>query len=71
MTVSRVSVASFTDAWIETQKGNVKFVLWHVASFTDAWIETVYTECYRKEYTVASFTDAWIETALDHQMRCF
>ena len=33
-------VASFTDAWIETQKVYKKEGLKVVASFTDAWIET-------------------------------
>ena len=36
----RESVASFTDAWIETLKVRITGVLEHVASFTDAWIET-------------------------------
>ena len=36
-----LSVASFTDAWIETRKiFDCKFAV-KVASFTDAWIETV------------------------------
>jgi len=36
----RMKVASFTDAWIETEV-IVKIVrVWNVASFTDAWIET-------------------------------
>ena len=37
---SEVNVASFTDAWIETDKilGQIHFDC--VASFTDAWIET-------------------------------
>ena len=56
-------VASFTDAWIETQKADA--CLWEriwVASFTDAWIET-FGKGYKQQYqTVASFTDAWIET---------
>ena len=33
-------VASFTDAWIETDGTEVKCNRSHVASFTDAWIET-------------------------------
>ena len=33
-------VASFTDAWIETQWSNCKRFWMRVASFTDAWIET-------------------------------
>ena len=40
-------VASFTDAWIETE-GNADAVLWReVASFTDAWIETLGKEAFR------------------------
>ena len=34
------SVASFTDAWIETTGEGVAFEKIEVASFTDAWIET-------------------------------
>ena len=34
------SVASFTDAWIETSTIAVLTVVTVVASFTDAWIET-------------------------------
>ena len=33
-------VASFTDAWIETEKAIAVFGDTKVASFTDAWIET-------------------------------
>ena len=33
-------VASFTDAWIETDKEAARAELLYVASFTDAWIET-------------------------------
>ena len=33
-------VASFTDAWIETEKNNLGNGIIEVASFTDAWIET-------------------------------
>ena len=33
-------VASFTDAWIETDKNIWKYIDDFVASFTDAWIET-------------------------------
>ena len=33
-------VASFTDAWIETDKDEYKYNILSVASFTDAWIET-------------------------------
>ena len=33
-------VASFTDAWIETNTGTYVGALGSVASFTDAWIET-------------------------------
>ena len=34
------AVASFTDAWIETEKEGETQVSNKVASFTDAWIET-------------------------------
>ena len=34
------SVASFTDAWIETEGGALSESGLGVASFTDAWIET-------------------------------
>ena len=34
------SVASFTDAWIETYFGQLNYFSVWVASFTDAWIET-------------------------------
>ena len=55
-------VASFTDAWIETEKIEDMGIEEAVASFTDAWIETWRER--RKDTTqiVASFTDAWIET---------
>ena len=33
-------VASFTDAWIETEHGYKQNQYHRVASFTDAWIET-------------------------------
>ena len=33
-------VASFTDAWIETEKQLSRITRKSVASFTDAWIET-------------------------------
>ena len=35
-----VYVASFTDAWIETETGAAETAFVEVASFTDAWIET-------------------------------
>ena len=38
-----LSVASFTDAWIETRYVNHLGNKESVASFTDAWIETVKT----------------------------
>ena len=60
--LSNSPVASFTDAWIETQLFEWEFNRDIVASFTDAWIETKYgTERNTKRW-VASFTDAWIET---------
>ena len=34
------SVASFTDAWIETHESMSMYERRKVASFTDAWIET-------------------------------
>ena len=59
---TQATVASFTDAWIETlivkQPGFRK----RVASFTDAWIETLILPRRPRVGTVASFTDAWIET---------
>ena len=36
----RNSVASFTDAWIETSSQKTEIEPSLVASFTDAWIET-------------------------------
>ena len=36
----QAEVASFTDAWIETQRRMVHCQMKIVASFTDAWIET-------------------------------
>ena len=38
---TRLIVASFTDAWIETVDSTTIFQPQTVASFTDAWIETV------------------------------
>ena len=38
--VDRVTVASFTDAWIETTVPKRAVPPLVVASFTDAWIET-------------------------------
>ena len=55
-------VASFTDAWIETEKKEEKNIGNDVASFTDAWIETNLLWSYAEKPIVASFTDAWIET---------
>ena len=55
-------VASFTDAWIETQAGLATCFGNSVASFTDAWIETPMNLWACKKAYVASFTDAWIET---------
>ena len=40
----QLSVASFTDAWIETFNGSDMHINVLVASFTDAWIETYSTE---------------------------
>ena len=56
------SVASFTDAWIETEKFDAAMKQAWVASFTDAWIETESFGQVQKVAFVASFTDAWIET---------
>ena len=38
-------VASFTDAWIETELVANNLTCCHVASFTDAWIETRWVYC--------------------------
>ena len=57
-----LSVASFTDAWIETYLDRKEYWKENVASFTDAWIETNIKELNRLLKEVASFTDAWIET---------
>ena len=40
LNVVTIRVASFTDAWIETNPPNVLSPINNVASFTDAWIET-------------------------------
>ena len=55
-------VASFTDAWIETDMPTAKISFFGVASFTDAWIETGLGVPPELRVDVASFTDAWIET---------
>ena len=56
-------VASFTDAWIETDNAIKMSGLEVVASFTDAWIETKAGSATSISFPyVASFTDAWIET---------
>ena len=55
-------VASFTDAWIETEIASISILVSLVASFTDAWIETFFCIVSGKLICVASFTDAWIET---------
>ena len=55
-------VASFTDAWIETQSQTTRIPTQLVASFTDAWIETETGAAETAFVEVASFTDAWIET---------
>ena len=39
--VINYEVASFTDAWIETEVIQRLYVFLPVASFTDAWIETI------------------------------
>ena len=57
-------VASFTDAWIETNFVRISSPVMRVASFTDAWIETTHRQARSHCCTVASFTDAWIETFL-------
>ena len=57
-----MSVASFTDAWIETDDWSEMLVNEEVASFTDAWIETSRISQLYDPEEVASFTDAWIET---------
>ena len=55
-------VASFTDAWIETNLAHTLELEMKVASFTDAWIETIGKKLGMVGEKVASFTDAWIET---------
>ena len=55
-------VASFTDAWIETEQKSKLISEINVASFTDAWIETQASKRRIMQARVASFTDAWIET---------
>ena len=40
MTIVESVVASFTDAWIETNRIVINWGSNNVASFTDAWIET-------------------------------
>ena len=57
-----LTVASFTDAWIETGSYCLSYPLHTVASFTDAWIETLNIISTFSLVSVASFTDAWIET---------
>ena len=58
----RNTVASFTDAWIETALTAPQQGIAPVASFTDAWIETEAEAKSILVTMVASFTDAWIET---------
>ena len=65
-----MSVASFTDAWIETTSTATTVKVPLVASFTDAWIETVKLSRISHMEIVASFTDAWIET-LEERIRLF
>ena len=60
-----MSVASFTDAWIETHEVFCGPHYNEVASFTDAWIETSFETGALLSLGVASFTDAWIETKDD------
>ena len=60
------TVASFTDAWIETRIYIRSKSKAFVASFTDAWIETNSNRNYGGSAKVASFTDAWIETPTKH-----
>ena len=57
-------VASFTDAWIETDTSSLVESYYTVASFTDAWIETWVKSTLIPSPSVASFTDAWIETKI-------
>ena len=40
LSATRIEVASFTDAWIETEYPSLFPMQLRVASFTDAWIET-------------------------------
>ena len=59
---AKTLVASFTDAWIETDLERIILDKDEVASFTDAWIETFKGNIVCCFIIVASFTDAWIET---------
>ena len=45
MQQKKIKVASFTDAWIETEVIQRLYVFLPVASFTDAWIETPRSAC--------------------------
>ena len=56
------TVASFADAWIETDSLKFFVSLVSVASFADAWIETNDEGRRYIRPSVASFADAWIET---------
>ena len=48
--MKHTTVASFTDAWIETWIIDFNmFVDAGVASFTDAWIETLVDQYYQRE----------------------
>ena len=60
--LNKMEVASFTDAWIETNQVCCIIMSYIVASFTDAWIETKIEARRTFPIGVASFTDAWIET---------
>ena len=57
-------VASYTGAWIETQKYAHMRTLNVVASYTGAWIETGGKADHMQVAGVASYTGAWIETFL-------
>ena len=60
-----LSVASFTDAWIETvQEGKERQILWsHLLQMRG--LKHQFRQETTRENNVASFTDAWIETKIE------
>ena len=57
-----VSVASFTDAWIETlfREVQVRLILSHLLQMRGLKLQSA--SAHKLILSVASFTDAWIET---------